>query len=145
MSEIETKIAARLVELGVTYSAEGGQLTKRDNWDCYAWHVELRRAGKPAIETDFYCGLGHIKKRPRYFANNPIPLKPTAASVLYSLLMDGEALSTSFHDWCSESGADEDSRKSLATYDACCASGLKLRAFFTPAETRELREMLQDY
>ena len=70
---------------------------------------------------------------------------PLLRDVLHSLLLDGAAADTTFHDWCSEYGYDDDSRKALSTYDACRDTGHQLQRTFTAAERATLSELFQDY
>ena len=48
-----------------------------------------------------------------------VPVAPKLDDVLYSLVMDAEADTMSFSEWCSCFEYDEDSRKALSIYDAC--------------------------
>jgi hypothetical protein len=72
------------------------------------------------------------------------PIPPTLDGVLYSLILDSEACSMTFAEWCGEFGYDEDSRKAMATYLACQENGQKLRkAGVTDLDAA--REAFQDY
>ena len=64
-----------------------------------------------------------------------------------SLLLDGSADfdAQSFEDWCADYGYDTDSRKASETYEACCDTGRKLRAAFTPDELSALREAASNH
>ena len=73
------------------------------------------------------------------------PVTPHAAGVLYSLILDSSAVEQSFSNWCSEYGYDDDSRKALATYEACQANADKLARIFDHATREAIREALQDY
>lgn len=81
----------------------------------------------------------------RWKKENEKPVAPHAAGVLHSLILDSSAASQSFADWCSDFGYDTDSRKALATYEACQQCADKLRRIFTHAEIAALSEALQDY
>ena len=81
----------------------------------------------------------------RAYDKTPRPVTPTAASVLYSLLADASADGESFSDWCTNYGYDTDSRKALATYEACCMIRADVNKFFTTAERAELAAILEDY
>lgn len=75
-----------------------------------------------------------------------IDCKPTAASVLYCLVLDAEALNHSgFEDWASTFGYDLDSRSAEKTYRACLDCGIKLRHIFGDVGIAELQVLLQDY
>jgi hypothetical protein len=68
---------------------------------------------------------------------------PTAASVLYCLLLDSIAYYKSFAEWCREFGYDEDSRKALADYLECQATGQKLG--FLSSIRSQIETILEDY
>jgi len=138
MNEQDIAVAEYLETSGATFVAVLLGETKRDNnWTCDEWRVHFRRVGKPAIETAFYTGTGHRK--------GGKPAEPTAASVLYSLILDAQGAEQPFDYWCADYGYDQDSRKALATYDACCAIRRQVNAFFTRDEREQLRAMLEDY
>lgn len=144
MSEQQTKIAEYLHGKDITFTATGGQQTKRDGWGCFAWNTEFRRSGA-TLEQSFYCGLAHVTKPKSEFVS-PRPVPPCAADVLYSVLSDAEALGESFVNWCANYGFDSDSLRAFDTYRECCASGEKLnKFFFMRDELSELRTLLQDY
>lgn len=159
MSDTDIKVDAALAAMGVTFAARYiGETVK---WEDQA--VDHYRVKLGAFETDFYQGLGH--RKPIKGVNGPVkcpypphtmgaeawnkqnvrPVAPTAAAVLYCLLSDMEVIDQSFTDWASDFGYDTDSRKALATYKACCATGLALRKVFTAAQRADLRGMLQEY
>lgn len=71
--------------------------------------------------------------------------EPEIASVLYCILLDGEAIEYTFPEWADMFGYDTDSRKAEQVYNACIEEGRKLRNIFSPADLDTLREMLQDY
>lgn len=73
------------------------------------------------------------------------PVAPSAASVLYSLLLDASAVGQSFESWCSEFGYDSDSRKAYAIYEACQKNADKLNRVIPHAVQSALSEALQDY
>lgn len=125
----DEKIDALLIEWGVPYSAKLVGETKRDEWVCDKWAVTLG-----SLSTDFFTGTGLRKK-----------VKPSAASVLHSLLLDASANDRSFNDWCSDYDYSNDSMKAFETYQACCAIGEKLRKIFNHAQRETLRELLEGY
>lgn len=65
---------------------------------------------------------------------------PSAYDVLSCISGDVHCPLT-FEDYCSEYGADEDSRKAEATFKRCLAFSKKLQAFFTEGELEELAEI----
>lgn len=82
----------------------------------------------------YKCGMAHAF--PKYknektqlshpFAGKPKP--PTAAEVLACHCRDWQESDCAFDEWAGAFGYDTDSRKALATYEACRAAGPKLRA-----------------
>ena len=153
MNEQDKKAAEYLAAQGVTFSARLLGENNRDGWTCDEWRVAFQRVhldsrlpvrDKAALETAYYTGTGHRAKRTRW-DNAPRPVAPTAASVLYSLLLDASGADENFHDWCANYGYDTDSRKALATYEACCIIRADVNKFFTAAERAELAAILEDY
>lgn len=168
---IDTTIAAKLADWGVAYSAEfvpqsrsrnAGEKTPSLNW----------RVTVGKLTTDYQQGYGHIPapyaqklghtrdeqaairdaaENGRYtrdayrgYPTARLP-EPSAASVLYSLLFDSEALDSPFDEWAEDFGYSSDSISAKATYDACIAIGHQMRRTFTPEQMAELRELLADY
>lgn len=127
----DEKVAAYLEANGIPYTAAYVGATTRENWGCDAWRCTL--AGQ---DFEFYTGMGHRK---------PDPVAPTAASLLYSLLLDRSAGLQTFYTWCAEIGYDTDSRKALAIYLACQANTIKLEQVTKPAQLAELETLLEDY
>lgn len=80
------------------------------------WRVTLRRAGH-SLTVSFSMGQAHNG------------IRPTADEVLNCLVSDARASETTFADFCSEFGYDEDSRKAERTYKACRRIGAKLAKF----------------
>lgn len=152
--KIKADVDAKLAEFRIAYNVRHVGETARDgDWKCDHFRVSFN-----SYETDYYTGLGHRKSRrneknpytPRTIAHeewdkyNLIVVKPKAADVLHSLLMDAEAANMSFRDWCGEYGMNSDSIKDRGTYDACCEVGVGMRRTFTRAQIEELRTMMQD-
>lgn len=156
MNEQDKKAAEYLAAQGVTFSARLLGETKRDSWTCDEWRVSFQRVhldsrlpvrDKAALETAYYTGTGHRAKPAKRTSwdNAPRPVAPTAGSVLYSLLLDASGADENFHDWCANYGYDTDSRKALATYEACCSIRADVNKFFNAAERAELAAILEDY
>lgn len=80
-----------------------------------AYEVTLMMDGR-ALVTPFHQGSAH--KEP-----------PTAADVLYCLILDLSCGEQSFEEFCSEMGADTDSRKAYATWETCSNMAPKVREF----------------
>lgn len=146
MNEQDKKAAEYLAAQGVTFAARLLGETKRDSWTCDEWRVSFLR-NKAPIETAYYTGTGHRAKPAKRMSwdNAPRPVAPTAGSVLYSLLLDASGADENFFDWCANYGYDSDSRKALATYEACCIIRADVNKFFTAAERAELAAILEDY
>lgn len=162
-SDIETAVAEFLGKTGVSFSVQLVGPTKRDEWECDEWRVRLK-SERADYSTQYFTGTGHRVDTPatkltrielKNVNRNSIawqnmlkgmkPKAPSPAAVLHSFVLDGGAIDQSFIDWCEEYGSDPDSRKALATYEACCESGRKLRQLFTREQREELAQLLQDY
>jgi hypothetical protein len=134
------------------------------------WTVTLKQNGRAILSTDYSAGCGHA---PSYRQNDKSydtaqavktecekglavygsmmllnakkPIKPDAADVIYSLLIDSEVIDyPSFEDWAGEFGYDADSRSAEQTYNECMKIALKFRQLGESAIS-ELREVYQDY
>ena len=161
--EIDEQVTAFLQAAGVTYSVQFVGATTRDTWECDEWRVSFK-GSRIDFSTEYFTGVGHradtvhtkmARQNLKGCNVNSIAwqdmlkgmkaLAPSAASVLHSLILDAGAVDESFIDWCENYGYNADSRKALATYDACCETGRKLRLLFTREQRTSLDEMLQDY
>ncbi len=136
-TEIRTAVETILSEAGVTFHARLLGATMRDKWECDEWRVKI---GK--WETSYYTGTGHRKQLNRFMESKP--QAPKAADVLHSLIMDSEADSMSFRDWCDNFGYSDDSLNALETYRKCCTTAQKLQATFKPQTLQALRLAVQD-
>lgn len=87
----------------------GDHKVNQDIWACTLLH------NGAAYDFPFYVGVGQKGKT------------PTVDEVLYCLASDAQSTDESFEDWCGNLGYDSDSRKALATYEACarCATELE--------------------
>lgn len=65
---------------------------------------------------------------------------PSVADVLYCILSDARACETTFDDWCSDFGANNDSLSALNTYLACQRNGSKILKVLGYALVKELSE-----
>jgi hypothetical protein len=153
-------VAEYLESIKVEFSAFLIGETMRDAWKADQWKISFKR-GKQELEEMYYTGIGlrKLRKNAIPFGTgsrnsiayaewekvNKLPVKPSSASVLYSLLSDARAIDDSFENWSSEYGYDSDSLKAFDIYRQCCASGKRIYAFFSRAEVGQLEEMLQDY
>lgn len=162
MTTTEKNVSDYLQAAGVDYSSRLLGETKRDDWTCDEWRICFKRDGKQSIETTYYTGTGYRKSarsmpadiarlgsriiaRVEWEKHNLKPVQPEVASVLHSLILDAQGAEQPFDYWCDEYGYDQDSRKALATYDACCAIRRQVNAFFSSEEREQLRAMLEDY
>ena len=159
----DAKVMEFLAGANIVYSVRLIGATTRDKWRCDEWRV-LFKGPKAEFKTEYFTGTGHrvdtavtaMQRRSlkgcsvnsvawQEMLKGMKPVQPSAASVLYSLLLDSSAVDQSFIDWCNDLGYETDSRKALATYEACCESGQKMRQLFTSAQRETLAELLQDY
>ncbi len=137
------------------------------------WKVTLLRDKREVLTTDYMTGCGHCPsykpwgrtidpvviwecengKTGRYMVNtdhvtakNHNPILPDLPDVLYSLILDSEAIDNgTFEDWADSFGYDRDSRKGEAIYRQCLEIGFKLRAGLGNALLLQLQEAFQDY
>lgn len=157
-------------ELGFNFNSDFSG--SDEPWSCDEWRIIFRNADKVQMNTEYYTGIGHrilksIYKNDQRSKNDFIavknnlkpkternisillsisePVKPSAASVLYSLVMDMTALDTSFEYWCDELGYNSDSISHFNIYQKCCNIGKKMKQVFTNKQIETLRELLRDY
>lgn len=137
-----TKLDDLCASLGVSMEAKLVAYVREEDkprdkrWPHYHWRCVLRREGREHA-TEYRTGIGHIKPRPRHFfgtdaqwlSDKSAPVAPSPASVLASLLSDGQSASDTFESFCGDMGYDTDSRKALETYLACQAAGTAMRRF----------------
>ena len=165
--EIEMKVNELLVAANAEMTAVYVGETVKDKWQCDAWRIHfennaiIRGLAKSIMQSfDYYTGLGHRKakdKNPyKNFGSDKYyheqwnsaklkPVKPSASSVLYSLILDSGASEESFEDWCSNFEHETDSRKAMEIYLACQENSNKLRKVFDRATIETLQKLLQDY
>ncbi len=149
MSETVEKINEYLQAKNCTFKAHfvrKVEKSKTNDWGHFAWVCEFTRIGKPdTVQFNYKMGLGHIvrSKRPEYIPDKP--KAPSAADLLYSVLLDASYSAITFEDFCNNLGYDTDSRKALETYLLCQENGKKLGEIFTNAEEAELNSLLEDF
>lgn len=172
LNDQDKQTSKLLAENGITFEVFVTRELVQDaenNWLHDAYKVVFTKANK-SHSFDYKQGIGHrVNKLPIKSENNK-PLKlaqklsndkslynknqptwgqkqwlvlPTAASVIWSLMLDSSACNESFGDWCSNYGYDEDSRKALELYLECQAVGQKLG--FLSGIRSQIEEILQDY
>lgn len=161
MKTIEKEVNDYLAAIGVTVNAVLIGERKSDDWLHDAWVVSFT-AGKTSVDFDYKTGVGHRKSknpmpadiarlssrtlaRVDWGKRNVLPVKPPAAGVLHSLILDGSAAHMSFADWCGEYGYDTDSRKALSLYEQCQQNGDKMKKVFSSEQIAKLSELLGDY
>jgi hypothetical protein len=154
-TEIRSAVDQILSAAGIAFKAQlVGETIRDNNWKCDAWRVSFG-----TFQTDYFTGTGHRKPvngaptdkgnpntlyREDWEKRYLRPVAPKAADVLHSLIMDMEADSMSFRDWCDNYGYSDDSLTALDTYRACCKIAEKMRATFKPETLKALREAVQD-
>ena len=158
-TEIRSKVTEILSAAGVTYTARRVGETRRKDWQCDARRVAFKPAAGPAFETDYFTGLGHRKPakgapadkgrpgtlyREQWEKRYLEPQAPDAADVLYSLVLDAQADSESFPDWCADFGYSDDSIDAFETYRACCDIGRQLRTVFRPEVLAQIRDAVAE-
>lgn len=160
LSEIEQNVQSFLDAAGVVFNAVYQGESKDDEWQRDDWLCKFNKDGLIQAGFEYHTGIGH-REYPKVFLpekfynprciaaveqeNRKQPVFPCAASVLYCLISDAEALDTSFEYWCDDYGCDNDSLKAFNTYQQCCNIGKQLKRVFTREEINKLQEMLQDY
>ena len=115
-------------------------------------HCPSYGRGKKTVDMkeaiDYECENGYVSKRFRNLTATyrGDPILPDVVDVMYSLLMDSEAIDyPTYEYWADSLGYDEDSRKGESIYRKCLETGLKMRAAFGERLLAELREAFQDY
>lgn len=136
--------------------------TKRDDWDCFEWRIEL--SSKAGFWTfPYYCGLAHVEKKPgawpmpnppyrkgtvayeQWAERSQRPKRPSNADILHSLLMDSEAESMNFSEWCENFGMSDDSIKALNMYKQCLETATHLRKHLGRDVVAQLKIQLEDH
>lgn len=137
-------------------SDDSDQNIWRDKWSC-----TISFQGRSAT-FEFFSGIGHRITAPGWkqegynkwfssgrvangtseaIAKGALLVKksgPEVADVLSCLLSDASACETSFDEWCSDFGCDNDSLKHLNTYLACQRNGTKVRKILGYGLAQEL-------
>lgn len=72
-------------------------------------------------------------------------IKPTQASVLYSLISDSSSVQGSFNDFCDDLGYDSDSIAAREIFESCSRNERKLKTIFSPEQISKLSGLLEDY
>lgn len=133
---------------GITAQAQFVRYVSEGKWPHFEWSIQFKDIKEPFT---YKTGIGHGI---RGAAEKRDPSKsyvqvegfgfaevPNLISVLQSLLMDAEAASDTFEDFCLNLGYDTDSRRALETYLECQKTAVKLRALrLTDKQKEVLRE-----
>ncbi len=119
---------------------------------CPAYKISIRQAGgrdsimrhemlTAECETGFAVRIGEGTGMQFKGAR----IEPDSVGVIYSLIMDADAIDYQFTDWCDNYGYDSDSRKAEAIYKTCLEHAIAIRSALGEAGLSELREAFQDY
>jgi len=84
-----------------------------------------------------------IKEPKTWYEQKKLPY-PTAADVLYCLVLDAQASDELFETWADNFGYDQDSRKAEAIYNECRKIAHEMRKVFTPAQIDHIAELVRE-
>jgi hypothetical protein len=115
-----------------------GERTDEGGWTHDAWLIHIN-----GETVEYKTGTGHRKEIRGFGGRRFKAVAPKIDDVLSALVIDGGAMSEAFSDWCDNYGYDTDSRKALATYEACQENGIKLRRIGVNID--DAMEAFQDY
>ncbi len=105
--------------------------TDEGQWGANARHWKILLTYDDKVLLTYYTqGSAHVKD-------------PTVMEVLDCLFLDAVCGSTTFAEFCSDFGYDEDSRKAEKTWKACASMSVRLRKFLGSAYDR-LAEHVRD-
>lgn len=147
VSDADKSVRNLLEASEITFEARyTGFHSDAEAWEHDCWIVRIGDA-----TFDYNTGIGHrgklkvggfARKSPEieYYA-----VLPTAASVLYSLMLDAHLGGDTFEEFCSSLGYDTDSRRALAMYLDCQNIRQKLRKVIPAALWEALQNLLEDY
>lgn len=141
LSETERAVDALLSEKGIVFYAQYLGENSDPEWQADAWRITFKKTGE-SEGFEFKTGIGHRKQNAR---KETYLVRPCAASVLYCLLSDAEALNESFDSWCDCFGYSPDSIKAFDIYRDCCEIGKKIAKVIDHKTQETLRDLLQDY
>lgn len=66
---------------------------------------------------------------------------PDPVEILWAIARDGDALQSTFKDWCSDLGYETDSRKAEKIYRACQDNALRLRKILSADKIQEIAQL----
>lgn len=127
MSELTIGVEHLRITADVGYGNK--ENINNDEWKKRAapWTVTLKR-GRKQLSVPYYNG-------------SSITEDPTAADVIYSLLVDSTAIDETFENWCANFGYEPDSRKAEKIYNQCVKLGKKLVSFLGEENIKKLRNL----
>ena len=158
LNELEQDVETYVTQkCGVSFEVFFTGEQVRDDWQCDGWRFCLKK-GKQVESFEYFTGTGH-RETVRGFVAAGMPgakrvnghwqaqrqQKPALVGLLHSIVLDSGAARQTFAEWCADFGYDTDSRKALATYEACQICAEKLGRMLTHAQIVHIAEMLQDY
>jgi len=160
----ENDITITSTHLYVDYGGEDGETFPRDKWACTlhykgksatfefftgSGHRVLARGVKREGHRKYVATYGGdvVFGEKNAIEKNFLILKrekgkivgPEVADLLSSLISDASACQTTFDDWCSDFGANNDSLGTLNTYLACQRNGAKVVRVLGSKLMEELR------
>ncbi|QXV72200.1 hypothetical protein Acf1_00003 [Acidovorax phage ACF1] len=153
LTEMETAVENYITQnCGASYVVHYAGEQNRDGWTCDAWKFTAKR-GRVSESFDYFTGTwdretirgykavvipGAKHVRGQWEAQRP--QVPPIAGLLHSLITDSSAAEQTFAAWCNEFGYDSDSRKVIATYEACQKGYDQMARLFTRGERETLQE-----
>lgn len=168
LNDQDIAVAEYLKSIGIPYNAFYTGFKNDEEWQADSFTVTFQDE-----KFDYHTGIGHRIKLKGYklttkdqtyckqlkeivfsdsrksvvtkLNDQEVAVVPTSASVLYCLLMDAQAIETSFKYWADDFGYDTDSLKALSTYNVCCEIGEQIHKLFTSEQREKLSELLEDY
>jgi hypothetical protein len=134
------------------------------------WRVTFASPKRGAFALDYSQGIGHVpgnqiartlydeqimgkpwetgrynpNPRGSFAVTRPLPA-PSAADILYCIVLDDTCEHSSFEDWASDMGYDTDSRKAEQIYNQCREQSRDARRILGRELMTEAAELLKDY
>jgi hypothetical protein len=169
-SDTEKQVRELLEVNSISFSASYLYFDDSKQWKSDKWLIKVSCNGK--VETfDYSTGIGlrqlpnkkslhliyaldDLKKAKttttrnnalRDIESHKLPVVPSAAGVLFCLLLDSQSANESFSNWCANYGYDADSITAFNIYQSCEAISKKLGKVLSHSLQSTLNELLQDY
>ena len=108
----------------------------------YVFTVELTGMNKEKYYLPYRMGTGHAVKSATGVTIEP---KPKNSDVIYALLMDAEAGSMSFNDFCANFGYSNDSISAFNTYQTCAKTTDIINSCFNKQTIEQMKIALEGY